>query len=519
MSSSYTNGPVNVSGLLQTLLESGFNTYDCIGELLDNSLDSGANNIIMTIDTNSHKFIFSDDGCGMTKTQLGDAHVLHNRSDISVDKAGRFGIGGKHARSHITQNKGLSTTISKTKDIDSISEINIDYPEAIRRGILSIVPHGLTCENQVLWEKYLIKKSISGTIVICDIDVPIMNELLHIIKSCDINTSIRYFLGVRYYRMLLSGKQVTINIDNTVYKIYAVDPLCLDKIKNDDKQSINITLYKTSDDELIACFPGEKNKLQYRQKGYRDKSVDFVQNNHVQIGKILINIAYCHDWSSIQKEHIRLNGITLVENGSFGISGFREKLNECCISRGNKILMTVGELKATSGDKSIYPYYPNTHYDIQFTPDLDKIFGVTSCKSRLILENIPKGVTTTRDWLIKRFINKMHTKYNTPIAPIAPITPIVPQKIIEPKPSPSVDVKKQVEPKPIPLVIKNISEITISKTQTDVIINSNGIKIQAIPYYGEYHITEKYIKNNLDNLGPDKFRKWIRGLAETYKTL
>ena len=55
---------VNIAGLLQNLLDTGFRTQDNVGEMIDNSFGSGAKKIRITLDptTTPPTLVFSDNG-------------------------------------------------------------------------------------------------------------------------------------------------------------------------------------------------------------------------------------------------------------------------------------------------------------------------------------------------------------------------------------------------------------------------------------------------------------------------
>jgi DNA topoisomerase VI subunit B len=97
---------INISGLIQNMLDSGFDDKDSLAEFIDNSFGALASKVNIHIDTETNQIIITDNGSGMTKDVLASACVLHNRTKASDDKQGCFGIGGKHAMVHFTQHDG-----------------------------------------------------------------------------------------------------------------------------------------------------------------------------------------------------------------------------------------------------------------------------------------------------------------------------------------------------------------------------------------------------------------------------
>ncbi|MFC6896058.1 ATP-binding protein [Nonomuraea dietziae] len=101
--------PVVLTGqALQSLRDSGYSLAAAIGEVIDNSLEAGANNILVRMDeappagrskkSHVHRIVFSDDGTGM------DTHTLHHYLQIGystrymrTDTIGKYGVGAKLA--------------------------------------------------------------------------------------------------------------------------------------------------------------------------------------------------------------------------------------------------------------------------------------------------------------------------------------------------------------------------------------------------------------------------------------
>ncbi|GGK70008.1 histidine kinase [Planomonospora parontospora subsp. parontospora] len=104
-----TRIPVVLTGqALQSLRDSGYSLAAAMGEVIDNSLEAGANNVLIRMDeapatsrskkSHIHRIVFSDDGSGM------DAHTLHHYLQIGystrymrTDTIGKYGVGAKLA--------------------------------------------------------------------------------------------------------------------------------------------------------------------------------------------------------------------------------------------------------------------------------------------------------------------------------------------------------------------------------------------------------------------------------------
>jgi hypothetical protein len=115
-----TPSSISYKGLLRNMLESGFDTQDCIGEKVDDSSGAGAKHITITVEGKEKQLFFADDACGMDEEGLKDHGTLHNRKPPSNKKQGRYGIGGNHAEAEFTKLQGSSLTLTKCEVVARI---------------------------------------------------------------------------------------------------------------------------------------------------------------------------------------------------------------------------------------------------------------------------------------------------------------------------------------------------------------------------------------------------------------
>ena len=547
---------VNISGLLKNLLSSGFNTRDCIGEMLDNSIGANSKNINIILDTKNNILIFSDDGCGMSKEELGKSHILHNRSETSIEKDGCYGIGGKHARSHFTQNIGIAKTISKSidnsnnktedisedktedisedksKDIyDSINTVEIDYGYSVKNNILTIHPHGIECKDMKIWDKYSINSLKKGTIIYINCHPSITEEIKLMMESHNICNSISYYIASVYNETITLGTKIKLICDSKDHNIEAIEPSGWNNISipNEDKKEVIIQLYtnnESNESKDVYCYYKDKEYLIYRDYSNSDKGKNIKicenefnkDNKLLRIGDITLKSVYSDNWIDNKKQLLENNRIKInIPN----ITTFKDEITGKFYIRNKKIITRFTAEKAKSGDKCKYDFYPNSIHIIKFNASsiLDKLFDININKSRIDENNINNNVNNTIKYLISNFINDMHKNYckcslplPNPEPPIEPNPPNPkppkpePPKPEPPKPEPpKPEPPKPEPPKPIPL--KTI--FTFSKTPQNIIISSNKKKLYSIPYVCQYNIIEQYYKQTLDNIGPEKFKKWL----------
>ena len=103
-----------------------------VKELVENSIDAGANNITIEVRTGGKYIRVSDNGCGIEKEDLAKAFMPHATSKIAkkedLEKIGTLGFRGEALSSISAVSK--VTTLSKTKDGDG-NKIYIEGGEVI----------------------------------------------------------------------------------------------------------------------------------------------------------------------------------------------------------------------------------------------------------------------------------------------------------------------------------------------------------------------------------------------------
>ena len=205
---------IHVAGQLQNLLVGSFTLYDCVGEMVDNAIAKqvGATRFAMYLDTTKHILVFSNNGNGMNKCQMGQAHVLHNRSESSIEKDGRFGIGGSYARANFTRNQGVYRAISKYgPNEDDMSSIELNYDEIITQNKLDIFPRNeISRKEEEYYKTYSFQET--GTVMMMHCHPEVESRMAHMIQSNSILDSLRYYLGMHYYESL-STLELTLHIN------------------------------------------------------------------------------------------------------------------------------------------------------------------------------------------------------------------------------------------------------------------------------------------------------------------
>lgn len=207
--------------LLRVLRNSGFNNMTALGELLDNSVDAGANHIdIYVQEMENGKIMLSivDNGKGMSDNTLQYALTLAKELKVGIDQLGKFGMGMKTAALSMTTQMEIFTKTSHN-DI-CFGEFNMNKIEQLGSFKTKVRP--ATDEERTFYNSKT-KGYRSGTIIIlknCDrIGVKADTFLKQIVE----------YIGKTYRVFINRGCQFTIS-DN--YKkgktIEAIDPLMRD---------------------------------------------------------------------------------------------------------------------------------------------------------------------------------------------------------------------------------------------------------------------------------------------------
>ncbi len=158
--------PPNPARLIEGLRDTGYDFNTALADIVDNSIDAGANIIAIQIEMDADGDVMvsvTDNGCGMDEQTLLDGMKYGASARVDPKRLGKFGLGLKTAStafcrklSVITRNNSKSNLIKATWDLDHVAktsewELILDDPN--------------TYEKE-LFEKTAI--NTSGTLVIWD---------------------------------------------------------------------------------------------------------------------------------------------------------------------------------------------------------------------------------------------------------------------------------------------------------------------------------------------------------------
>jgi hypothetical protein len=237
-------GTFCVDGYLCSLLNSGYNYGDCINELLDNSIDAGAKNINIHLDTETNKLTMVDDGCGMDTNGLGRMFAMHEyKSGLNNNNHGKYGIGVKAATIKLSQ-RGTNRVLTYKEGKGLVAKVEWGKINRLEDFVPVYRPYPDV--EEVIWKRYAIDPN-NGTLIEIDCEI---NEF-NIIRN-DFETNIQNGLYIRmcktYHKPLNEGLKVTLHIDNEKFVLIPLDPL-LQENKEVDRFMDIVSYYKKKDDE------------------------------------------------------------------------------------------------------------------------------------------------------------------------------------------------------------------------------------------------------------------------------
>jgi len=243
----------NAAKFINSLRSAGYDNYDAILDIVDNSLDAKATKVyvsmIPTID--DFQLIIADNGVGMNEGILDEAMRLGSNTDRNEDSdLGKFGMGlvtaflsiGRRLTVITNQNGNFYTSI---QDIDEIKKTN-EFIKELRKSN----------KEEIDFYKEFSKNKNSGTLVMiekCDnIQNTNVNEFMDTLNK-KIGQTFRYFLN--NCDIFIRGNKVEkidpLMLDNKDTEVFSEDNIDIE-IENGkiEKLGIKIVLLPSFDSSI-----------------------------------------------------------------------------------------------------------------------------------------------------------------------------------------------------------------------------------------------------------------------------
>ena len=418
---------VSIRGMLQNELNRGVTPTQCLSEFADNSLSAGAGKLVLWIDTSTNTLCFSDNA-GIKK-DLRSAFRFHERSTAS-EQHGRFGMGAKFAIICLTQLKSIVRIFTRPNIGDRVKQLELDFPSAIHANDLSISPHGLEEEYVALWKKHAIDSDQAGSVFHLPCDKSMIQELTSMITSKEVENSLRYEIGTAYYNDLSAGTEYEIVLDGTVYPVIPMDRMCWDQIDEENKMEVVMEVcYDPENPSDVRAYYTDPftEKYGYRLKMDHGRTNNFVVDEpldtFVQLGPVLIQLAYATEWVSLMEESLKEIGVEVPKK--VGRASVRKSLGGVEFVRNGKAVKVLPTKKPGNGDRNLAAIYENSKMRIGYqavmkeqmdhSKTMDDVFGTQVIKSELNEDGISRSVRAASKQLQSDFVKMIFSKIVDPM--------------------------------------------------------------------------------------------------------
>jgi hypothetical protein len=423
--------PIDHIGTIENSAFMGFTHMDLYREILDNQLDAGAsiiqNYLIYQVESTRSLMIFSDNAQGMTIEQLETCAIINKRKDAHDDKNGLYGYGGFAGYYGFTQGEGKATILSKKED-EPVNQLVLDFPKFKRNNKIVYTAHEATGSMSEMWTTYAVNKN-HGTLIIL--------ECHHVVIFDMIEKLPFEKLGQTYADYLNKGIKVTIFTNNGKVLI---DVNANNVIADATYTKKNeLTIWKKGE-IIIAEFKNGNEKRVYLdpKTNTHNSATNLYSEGYREIGKINYT------------NSIRFNLIDKTNNWEVSTGGYYLKRNK-------KIINRIEIPYPTSGDYAYKDLRASSKHLVEFTTNLDSLFGIQVNKSKIDKNLINLAIFTTLQYLAMDFCKKTWDKIKQPAKPtprpVATPTPTPrPVPVVTPTPTPTPRPVVTPTPRPVPVV-------------------------------------------------------------------
>jgi hypothetical protein len=370
MSSPASN--VSSSGAIEDFQYLGFTQVDSVSELIDNSLDAGANEIRVRIDTKTNTLFVDDDAVGMDKAKMRSALRLYETKKAS-DSIGLRGVGMKASMVVLSCKLKPTYIFSKPIDGDAV-EACADWPTAIAEDRWNPTPADLSAKRTPIWESGALNLEHGTTIMI---PMP-PDRIATLIKSLD---DLLSELGRRFDVYTRKGKTITIVIDNE-------PPIALSNSSADeavDKQTLPIEILRNQDGEERLYYGDPELSGNFLRQGTKKPLRDYTESRaagFTVIARFTLRSTYSPLWK--------------------GLPGYLTP------RRGDRYLARIHTPRPGSGDYNQRDVIMSARHELHFTYEEDTFIGVQVNKSDVTPENIHHALLGLVNYLTLLWSKKIY---------------------------------------------------------------------------------------------------------------
>jgi len=452
--------PIDHIGTIENSAFMGFTHTDLYREILDNQLDAGAsviqNYLISQVESSKSLMIFGDNAQGMTIEQLETCAIINKRKDASDNKNGLYGYGGFAGYYGFTKGDGKATILSK-KEGESVNQLVLDFPKFKKNNKIVYTPHEATGTMTEMWSTYAVDKS-HGTLIILECH---HNVIFDMIEKLPFEK-----LGQTYADYLKEGIKITIFTNNEKVVIEVdVNNVIADATYTKKNE---LTIWK-KEEIIIAEFKNGNEKRVYLdpKTNTHNPATNLYNEGYREIGKINYT------------NSIRYNQHNKADNWSIFDGGYYLKRNK-------KVINRIEIPYPTSGDYAYKDLRASSKHLVEFTTNLDSLFGIQVNKSKIDKNLINSAIFTTLQYLALDFCKKTWDKIKQP-APMPKPMPVVtpkPMPVVTPKPMPLVTPRPVpaplVTPRPVPVPLVTPKPATFTFSQPTPVVTQKPMPVPAL---------------------------------------
>jgi hypothetical protein len=423
--------PIDHIGTIENSAFMGFTHADLYREILDNQLDAGAsviqNYLISQVESSKSLMIFGDNAQGMTIEQLETCAIINKRKDASDDKNGLYGYGGFAGYYGFTKGDGKATILSK-KEGESVNQLVLDFPKFKKNNKIVYTPHEATGTMSEMWSTYAVDKS-HGTLIILECHHEVIFDMIEKLPFEKLGQTYADYLkeGIKI-TIFTNNEKVVIEVD--VNNVIANAPYTK---KNE------LTIWKKGEIIIVEFKNGNEKRVYLDPKtNTHNSATNLYSEGYREIGKI--NYTNSIRFSLIDKT----NNWPVLDGGYY-------------LKRNKKVINRIEIPYPTSGDYAYKDLRASSKHLVEFTTNLDSLFGIQVNKSKIDKNLINSAIFTTLQYLALDFCKKTWDKIKQP-APMPKPMPVVtpkPMPVVTPKPVPLVTPKSVplVTPRPVPVPV------------------------------------------------------------------
>jgi len=267
-----TSNQPNAAKLLSSLRNTGYDSYTALEDIIDNSIDAGARNIGVSIETADKdiRITISDDGLGMSEKVLDEALKLGSETEKNeISDLGKYGMGLCTASISIAKKLEVITK----RDGDNYWYSRQDLDEVVKLNDFKKESHAATKEEMALFKKLV--PSGHGTIVVLSKTDRISNSNTTIFAG-----TLAREIGRIFRKFIAAG--ISINVNGK--KITSNDPLMEDakgtRIYSDEEYEVPTSAGREKVCVKIAILPKFNDELEEEmQMNTRTQGFYILRNN------------------------------------------------------------------------------------------------------------------------------------------------------------------------------------------------------------------------------------------------